>query len=167
MSKYLGETAGKLRMVFDAAGEQRAVFLFDEFDALGADRSSNDVGEARRILNSFLVFLEEATDESIIVAATNHRAILDRALFRRFDMVISYGLPDPREAHKVIRRRLGPLAKGLRMARVDASLTGLSHADLVKAAEAAAKQALMRGAGHVEPDDLARAIAARHAAHVG
>ncbi len=95
MSKFMGETASKLRTVFDAVAEQRAVYLFDEFDALGGDRSGNDVGEARRILNSFLVFLEQAGPDSIVVAATNHRSILDRALFRRFDVVITYQLTRP------------------------------------------------------------------------
>jgi SpoVK/Ycf46/Vps4 family AAA+-type ATPase len=88
LSKYMGETAGKLRQVFDAVSRRRGVYLFDEFDALGGDRSGNDVGEARRILNSFLVFLEQASTESIVIAATNHRAILDKALFRRFDVSI-------------------------------------------------------------------------------
>lgn len=166
MSRYMGETAAKLRMVFDAAAEQRAVFLFDEFDALGADRSGNDVGEARRILNSFLVLLEEAGPESIVIAATNHRSILDRALFRRFDVVISYEFPSSDEARTVVRRRLGALAKGLRWPELTAEAAGLSHADLVKAAEAAAKQAVMRGEAHVTAEDLVTALRARHNASV-
>ncbi len=167
MSKFLGETASKLRVVFDAVAQQRAVYLFDEFDALGGDRSSNDVGEARRILNSFLVFLEEASPESIVVAATNHRAILDRALFRRFDLVITYGLPTAKEAAAVMRARLGPMAKGIRWSALSKATAGLSHADLVKGAEAAAKQALMRGDERVGADDLTVALAARRAASVG
>ena len=166
MSKYLGETAGKLRLIFDAVEQQRAVFLFDEFDALGADRSGNDVGEARRILNSFLVFLEQAGPESIVIAATNHRSILDRALFRRFDMVITYGLPDPDEAATVVRRRLGSLGRGLNWKRLATSAEGLSHADLVKAAETAGKQALMRGKDRVTGTDLAAAFVARRAGTV-
>jgi SpoVK/Ycf46/Vps4 family AAA+-type ATPase len=165
MSKYLGETASKLRMIFDAVNQQRAVFLFDEFDALGADRSGNDVGEARRILNSFLVFLEQAGSESIVIAATNHRAILDRALFRRFDMVIDYGLPTADEATTVIKRRLGPLAGRLKLANIGIEAEGLSHADLVKVAESAAKQALMRGDDRVKSDDLTAAVTARRVAH--
>jgi SpoVK/Ycf46/Vps4 family AAA+-type ATPase len=164
MSKFLGETAGKLRAVFEAAGQQRAVFLFDEFDALGADRSGNDVGEVRRILNSFLVFLEQTTSESLIVAATNHRAMLDRALFRRFDLVVGYGMPTLREAHLLIKRRLGPLGKGLRFREVGEPVEGLSHADLVTAAESAAKQALLRGEETVSPADLQAALAARRTA---
>lgn len=166
MSKFLGETASKLRIVFDAAAEQRAVFLFDEFDALGGDRAGNDVGEARRILNSFLVFLEQAGPESIVVAATNHRAILDRALFRRFDIVMVYELPSRSEAAAVLKSRLGPLAKGMRWDRLASATEGLSHADLVKAAEAAAKQALMRGGTRVTAEDLRVALQARRAASV-
>jgi SpoVK/Ycf46/Vps4 family AAA+-type ATPase len=164
MSKYLGETASKLRVVFEAAADQRAVYLFDEFDALGGDRAGNDVGEARRILNSFLVFLEQATPESIVVAATNHRQILDRALFRRFDMVVSYGLPDAKHAAAVMRNRLGRMGTGIRWSTLAKSANGLSHADLVKAAEAAGKQALMRGDARVNAADLSTALAARQSA---
>jgi SpoVK/Ycf46/Vps4 family AAA+-type ATPase len=166
LSKFLGETAGKLRVVFDAAAQQRAVYLFDEFDALGGDRAGNDVGEARRILNSFLVFLEQASAESIVVAATNHRAILDRALFRRFDLVITYDLPSGAEAIRVMRARLGPLARQLRWRDVEGEAAGLSHADLVKVSEVAAKQALMRGEERVSAENLIAALRRRKAGGV-
>lgn len=164
LSKYMGETAGKLRLVFDAVAERRGVYLFDEFDALGGERSGNDVGEARRILNSFLVFLEQASPESIVIAATNHRAILDKALFRRFDAVLTYDLPDTMQARAVIRGRLGSLIKGMRWDTVDAHTEGLSHADLVKAAEAAAKAVLMRGDTAVRAVDLVSSLEARRTA---
>jgi len=167
VSRFLGETASKLRQVFDAVEQQRAVYLFDEFDALGADRAAADVGEVRRILNSFLVFLEQASSESIVVAATNHRSMLDRALFRRFDMVIAYRLPDAAEGAAVMKRRLGPIGRGLRWNSIALEGDGLSHADLVKAAEAAAKAALMRGDDKVRRDDVVQALAARHSASLG
>ncbi len=158
LSKYLGETASKLRAVFDAAATQRAVYLFDEFDALGGRRSGNDVGEARRILNSFLIFLEQASAESIVVAATNHRSILDHALFRRFDAVIRYELPDAAQASAVMKARLGPLGRGVRWASVGSNASGLSHAELVKAAEVAAKQVILRGEQQVTAADLNNAL---------
>jgi SpoVK/Ycf46/Vps4 family AAA+-type ATPase len=167
LSKFLGETASKLRIVFDAAAQQRAVYLFDEFDALGGDRTGNDVGEARRILNAFLVFLEQASSESIVVAATNHRAILDRALFRRFDVVVVYELPDSAQAIAVMKARLGRLTKGVRWDRVANAAAGLSHADLQNAAEAAAKRAIMNGATHVTAADLRSALHARRMAGGG
>ncbi|MBG6068930.1 AAA family ATPase [Micromonospora ureilytica] len=164
LSKYLGETASKLRAVFDAAASQRAVYLFDEFDALGGHRSGNDVGEARRILNSFLIFLEQANAESIVVAATNHRSILDHALFRRFDVAIRYELPDGAQASEVMKTRLGPMGRGIRWAAVQAQASGLSHAELVKAAETAAKQAILRGEKQVTVADLTEALQERRAA---
>lgn len=167
LSKFLGETSSKLRVLFDAAAEQRAVYLFDEFDALGGDRAGNDVGEARRILNSFLVFLEQASAESIVIAATNHRSILDRALFRRFDMVIVYDLPDAAQATAVMKARLGPFAKGVRWSGLAKATAGLSHADIVQAAEAAAKYTIMDGAGHVTTARLRNALDARRTAGLG
>lgn len=166
LSKFLGETAAKLRLVFDAVRDQRAIYLFDEFDALGADRTGNDVGEARRILNSFLVFLDQAGAESVVIAATNHSSILDRALFRRFDMVIHYGLPEPDEAREVLRARLGSMGRGLELGSVASSkkVADLSHAELVKVAEAAAKQALIRGDEQVASSDLVGALASRRSA---
>lgn len=164
LSKYLGETASKLRTVFDAAATQRAVYLFDEFDALGGHRGGNDVGEARRILNSFLIFLEQASAESIVVAATNHRSILDHALFRRFDVLIKYELPDVAHASEVMKARLGPMGRGIRWASVGEKASGLSHAELVKAVETAAKQAILRGEQRVAATDLNDALQARRSA---
>jgi SpoVK/Ycf46/Vps4 family AAA+-type ATPase len=167
MSKFMGETASKLRMIFESAETQRGVYLFDEFDALGGDRAGNDVGEARRILNSFLVFLENISSESLIIAATNHRSILDKALFRRFDMVLDYALPDVKQAAAVMRGRLGSIAKGVRWASLADDMGGLSHADLVRAAEAAAKSVILAGGSQVTLDDVRLALKSRQAASFG
>jgi len=166
ISKYMGETAAKLRLVFDAVATTRAVYLFDEFDALGSQRTSgNDVGEARRILNSFLQFLEEASPGSLVVAATNHPQLLDRALFRRFDQVIEYGLPNEVAAMEVLRNRLDRLATiGLDWERVRPSTAGLSHADLVRSAESAAKLAGLAGRVSISTDDLEAALRDRRQA---
>ncbi|MEO1175521.1 MAG: ATP-binding protein, partial [Myxococcota bacterium] len=84
--------AAKMKLVFDASRKVRGVYLFDEFDALGAHReSTNDVAEMRRVLNSFLQFMEEpAAMDSILIAATNFPELLDKALLRRFDAVVSF-----------------------------------------------------------------------------
>ncbi len=164
LSKFMGETASKLRTIFEIVASQRAVYLFDEFDALGGDRGGNDVGEARRILNTFLMFLEDAGSDSIVIAATNHRSILDRALFRRFDAVLTYSLPDAQQAQSVIRKRLGSLVKGVRLGGLVSFTEGLSHADLVKAAESAAKSALMRGDTAMTRKDIETALSARRLA---
>jgi SpoVK/Ycf46/Vps4 family AAA+-type ATPase len=168
MSKFMGETASKLRIVFDAAERQRGVYFFDEFDALGGDRAGNDVGEARRILNSFLVFLESSsTGASLIITATNHRSILDHALFRRFDMALDYELPDVEQGAAVMRGRLGKLAAGIQWSTLSDAMKGLSHADLVRAAESAAKGAILGGKARVSLDDLRVALNSRQAANRG
>lgn len=164
ISKFMGETANKLKVIFDAVAAHRGVYLFDEFDALGGDRSSNDVGEARRILNSFLVFLEDSSVESLVIAATNHRSILDKALFRRFDMVLEYELPDTRQATAVMRSRLGSLAKGVRWGSLEPQMAGLSHAELVRAAESAAKTVIINQGTGVTPEDIRMALTARQVA---
>ncbi len=108
-SRFFGETAGKLRLVFDQINQTRGVYLLDEFDAIGARRGeTNDVGEIRRVLNSVLAFMEEPNStDSLVLAATNHVDILDSALARRFDEVIEYDLPDAAAARTVLERRLG------------------------------------------------------------
>jgi SpoVK/Ycf46/Vps4 family AAA+-type ATPase len=147
ISKYMGETSAKLRVIFDATVRTRAVYLFDEFDAIGAQRTAgNDVGEARRILNTFLLFLDDTQPESLVVAATNHPALLDTALFRRFDSVIAYALPDSAQALDVLRRRLVAVnTSAVSWDEVSEHVNGLSQAELVRAAESAAKRAILDG----------------------
>ncbi|MBZ0144629.1 MAG: ATP-binding protein [Rhodocyclaceae bacterium] len=145
ITKFMGETAAKLRLVFDALAEQPGVYLFDEFDAIGGQRSSgNDVGEIRRVLNSFLQFLEQDESQSLIIAATNHPEALDRALFRRFDDVIEYTAAPKDLARRVLRNRLASFdVSELDWEKAAEAATGLSYADVVHACEAAAKDAVL------------------------
>lgn len=167
ITKYLGETAAKLRLVFDAIQQTRAVYLFDEFDALGGERVlKNEVGEIRRVLNSFLQFLEIDESDSIIVAATNHPKLLDRALFRRFDTVIEYVLPAREIAEKVIRARLALLdTSDVDWSSVLGAAEGLSHADLNRACEHAAKKAILAQRSRVGTSEIVESLGERRAAH--
>ena len=106
ITKFMGETAAKLRQVFDATGRTRGVYFFDEFDAIGSQRGlANDVGEIRRVLNSFLQMIEQDHSHSLVIAATNHPDLLDPALFRRFDDVLHYDLPDQSQIAKLLKAR--------------------------------------------------------------
>ncbi|MBW2674382.1 MAG: ATP-binding protein, partial [Deltaproteobacteria bacterium] len=108
VTKFMGETSAKLRQIFDLIQEEEGVYLFDEFDAIGGERSlDNDVGEMRRVLNSFLQFIEQDTSDSVIVAASNNPKLLDRALFRRFDDVLHYEKPNTEECKQLIQNILG------------------------------------------------------------
>jgi SpoVK/Ycf46/Vps4 family AAA+-type ATPase len=164
ITKFMGETAAKLRLVFDALAETRGVYLFDEVDALGGERGrDNDVGEIRRVLNSFLQFLEQDGSDSLLVAATNHPQLLDRAMFRRFDSVIQYPLPTPAVGRAVIRNRLATVRLGrIAWAPVDRATTGLSHAEITLAAERAAKGAILAGDERVGTARLVAALNERH-----
>lgn len=163
MSRFLGESASKLRLIFDEVARRRAVYLFDEFDALGSDRgATNDIGEARRILNSFLLFLDEAPSESVLIAATNHMSLLDPALFRRFDAVVSYALPGREEAVSVIQRRLASMdSTRVNWDQISREAHDLSHSDLVKAAERAAKDAILGGSSTIDTSLLLSSLVAR------
>lgn len=168
ITKFMGETSAKLRLIFDAAEHTRGVYLFDEVDALAGDRSTaNDVGEIRRVLNSFLQFLEQHHSSSILVAATNHPQLLDRAMFRRFGVVIDYTLPTHELAQAVIRTRLASLdTRGLGWKRINQSIDGLSHAELTIACEQAAKQTILAKRPRVTTDTLVTALEERRRASV-
>ena len=156
ITKFMGETAAKLRMIFDAMTNTQGVYFFDEFDAIGADRGArNDVGEIRRVLNSFLQFLEQDDSDSIVIAATNYEAMLDEALFRRFDDVIRYGRPDAEQATSLIRNRLRVFL-GPRPAwnKIHEAADGLSHAEIARACDDAAKDCILHERGHVKSQSL-------------
>lgn len=145
ITKYMGESAAKLRQVFDALATTRGVYFFDEFDAIGSQRGmANDVGEIRRILNSFLLMIEQDDSNSVIVAATNHPDILDEALFRRFDDVVEYHVPSAAEVLALLRLRLAVYVKSKKdLADLSADAAGLSHAEIARAIDDAVKEAVM------------------------
>ncbi len=145
ITKYMGETAAKLHLIFDAMTDACGIYLFDEFDAIGADRGTkNDVGEIRRVLNSFLQFLEQDDSDSLILAATNYVAMLDEALFRRFDDVVRYSRPDARQAEQLIRNRLHAfLGKRRAWKHIHDAAAGLSHAEIARACDDAAKDCIL------------------------
>ncbi|HKO88733.1 MAG TPA: ATP-binding protein [Burkholderiales bacterium] len=164
ITKFMGETAAKLRQVFDGLASTRGVYFFDEFDAIGSQRGlTNDVGEARRILNSFLLMIEQDQSHSLIICATNHPEILDHALYRRFDDVIEYSLPDePQIAHILSRRlaRFGPPTDVVLKSLAQESL-GLSHAEIVRIVDDAIKEVVMHDEKEVKLEDLQRLLTRR------
>jgi SpoVK/Ycf46/Vps4 family AAA+-type ATPase len=165
ITRFMGETAAKLRLIFDAMHQTRGVYLFDEFDAIGAQRAMpNDTGEIRRVLNSFLQFIEEDDSLSIIIAATNHPEILDRALFRRFDDVIRFETPTPDLTHRLLQERLRAFPQAeINWSSLAGAACGMSHGDLVRACEDAAKDMVLEGYEVLTTEILHRAIQARKA----
>ena len=134
VTKYMGETSAKLRQIFDFIKDVPAVYLFDEFDAIGGQRGKdNEVGEMRRVLNSFLQFLERDHSDSLIIAATNNLELLDQALFRRFDDVIRYQLPTDNEKLQLLKNRLNGNLSNKEIKDLLPELTSLSLAEINQA----------------------------------
>ncbi|SFZ84470.1 ATPase family associated with various cellular activities (AAA) [Devosia enhydra] len=167
ITKFMGETASKLRLIFDAMATTRGIYFFDEVDALAASRGSeNDVGEARRMLNSFLQFLEEDQSGSVIIAATNHRSLLDPALFRRFDAALFYEKPSAEEARRVLNNHLLAFdVDKLDWNELDLASHGLSQADLVAAAADAARDAVLDNDAKITTELLKQALKDRNTIH--
>ncbi len=144
MTKYMGETALKLRQIFDMMISNRGVYLFDEFDAIGAERArDNEVGEMRRVLNSFLQFIEQDKSDSIIFGATNNIKIIDSALFRRFDDIIHYSIPNKEEIKELITLKLSEFLAKFSFNKVINTAEGLSHSEITNACNDALKEVIL------------------------
>jgi SpoVK/Ycf46/Vps4 family AAA+-type ATPase len=145
VTKFMGETSAKLRQIFDSVECITGVYFFDEFDAIGADRSlDNEVGEMRRILNSFLQFIEQDRSESIIIAATNNQKLLDQALFRRFDDVLHYSMPSDKEIRRLYEYRLSVFQKGFKPSiELIEQSSMLSHAEIIRVCDDAIKASIL------------------------
>lgn len=160
VSSYLGETASNLRRILDYADQAPFVVLFDEFDALG--RSRDDVaehGEMKRVVTAFLQMTDRYRGPSLLLAATNHPSLLDDALWRRFDEVLTFALPTVHQLRQVLRLRLKSVAHtGLEIDRYASALRGLPHAAAEKLIIDARRNALLRNSLTVESADVEWAL---------
>lgn len=163
INRYLGESLTKLRLIFDAINRSKAVYLFDEFDSIGFTRDfANDVGEMRRVLNGFLTHIEKLKSESLIIAATNFSERLDKALFRRFDDLVEFGLPGKQEAWSTIRQLLSSVqTTGLKQPAITSAAKNLSYAEITRACEEAIKEMIIGKKRGITTEMLVRALAER------
>jgi SpoVK/Ycf46/Vps4 family AAA+-type ATPase len=160
VSSYLGETSSNLRRVFDYARSRPMVLLFDEFDAIGRERTAvEEHGELKRVVNSFLQMLDGFRADTLTIAATNHEGLLDPALWRRFDEVVFFPVPSQTEAESLLTRyfRQVPLAPGIKLKEITRSLSGACHADIERVAIDAIKLAVLEGRDTVSTSALATA----------
>lgn len=165
ITKFMGETAAKLRVIFDNIVQCRGIYLFDEFDSIGSKRTmDNDVGEIRRVLNSFLQLIEQDPSDSMILAATNHPELLDFALFRRFDDVIEYELPQKEFIVETLKTKLASVKKArLSWTKLAEAAQGLSYADITRACEEAIKDMIIHDREKVENVDILKPLSERRA----
>jgi SpoVK/Ycf46/Vps4 family AAA+-type ATPase len=162
ISSFFGESATNLRSIFSAANERPCVLLLDECDFIARSRiNSKDIGEASRIVNALLQLMEDYDAPGLLVATTNVESALDSALFRRFDDVFVVPLPGPKEIEKLLRMTLSTVrvAEPVHWGQLTAQLSGASAAMVVKAAQDAAKAALLSGRQALSHSNLKQAIA--------
>ncbi|MCI0578159.1 MAG: ATP-binding protein [Chloroflexi bacterium] len=160
ISSYLGETSVNLHRVFDFAVQGPCILFFDEFDIIGKSREGqSDVGELKRVVNTFLQMLDNYRGESLIIAATNHETLLDYALWQRFDEVVCFSRPAPKEIEALLRMRLG----GVRLhdfapGDVVSRFNELSHNDITRICIDALKQMVLTDRASLTEQDILDAL---------
>src|SRR5207244_9757845 len=98
ITSYLGETAQRLRRLFDFVRTEPCVLFFDEFDAIGKERGDlHETGEIKRVVTTLLLQLDDLPSYCVLIGATNHPELLDRATWRRFQLRLHLGRPNEDE----------------------------------------------------------------------
>lgn len=141
MSSLLGKTGANIKNVFSYAASMPCVLFLDEFDAVAKKRDDDrDVGELKRLVNVLLQAIDSWPSTSLLIAATNHPELLDRAIWRRFDKVVEFDLPN-KESVEEYFKKLGVSEKIA--SKISLIMTDKSYSDLNKIASAAKKMSVL------------------------
>lgn len=133
ISSYLGRSGQNIRSIFDYAKERPCVLFLDELDAIAKRRDdAGDLGELKRLVNVLLKEIENYPSSGVIIAATNHPELLDKAIWRRFDRTIVIPMPDSPERKKLLCRHLENYEKTIGENTIDYIA---SHSQTVNAAD--------------------------------
>lgn len=159
-SRFLGATAVQLRAIFAEMPKRPGVYLFDEFDSVAKARGdSQDVGEMNRVVTAFLQLVDADVSGSILVAATNHVELLDRAVFRRFDVIVPFERPSPEQIAALLTLRLGSVGLNAKQAKNLTRLAeGSSFADVARACDDAIRSMALDDRDTVIETDVAHAL---------
>jgi SpoVK/Ycf46/Vps4 family AAA+-type ATPase len=133
IGSYLGETASRLRKVFDFARQRACVLFLDEFDTVGKERGDiHETGEIKRVVSTLLLQMDQLPPHVVIVTATNHAELLDRAVWRRFEVRLRLPAPRPAEAAEFLGRLFGgfQFAKGYKVASLARQLGGATYSEI-------------------------------------
>ena len=165
ISSFLGDTAAHIQRVFDLAGNQPMVLLLDEIDALAKNRDDrNDVGELKRIVNSMLQAMDAfASNESIIIAASNHQYLLDPAIWRRFDDIVQFPLPTGKECQQYLKILLNGVSLDGSLKQVTRMFASLSFADIKRIIIDAIKSMILQGEERLSMIHISESLGTLHA----
>jgi AAA+ superfamily predicted ATPase len=159
IGSYLGETNARLRKLFDFVRTTPSVLFFDEFDAIGKERGdTHETGEIKRVVSFLLMQLDQLPSYVVIVAATNHGELLDRAVWRRFQMRLSMPAPSKTDISVFLDRIVSgwPEAPKLSAPRIAAKLGQVSYAEALDFCQNVRRRQIL-GLGEVPVDDALRA----------
>jgi SpoVK/Ycf46/Vps4 family AAA+-type ATPase len=159
-SRFLGATAVQLRAIFSEMPRRPGIYLFDEFDSVAKARGdSQDVGEMNRVVTAFLQLLDADVSSSILVAATNQVELLDRAVFRRFDVIVPFEKPTGQQLVELFKLRLGHVGLLDAQARnLAARAEGWSFADAARACDDALRTMALDDRTDVTESDVLQAL---------
>ncbi len=161
VSSYLGETSANLRKVFSFFEEWPVVALFDEFDAIAKERSdTSEHGELRRVVNAFLQMADSYRGESLLIAATNHEGVLDRAIWRRFEELLVFDLPNVDGVRRLLQTKLRGVRREFDFEDVPAEdwFVGMSYADIERVLLRAIKSMALDGKEFLHLSDIEEAL---------
>lgn len=160
ISSYLGETAANLRQVFDYVANGSWVLFFDEFDAIGKSRDDrSEHGELKRVINSFLQLLDGLSTDTLLIAATNHESLLDKALWRRFDDLVYFPLPTEEQIHLLLPLKLrGVRHKKVELKMFEPQMKGWSYADIERVCLEAIKISVLAGKQEINNQIFGQAL---------
>jgi len=161
ISSFLGETASNLRKVFDFVAKNPVVALFDEFDALTKDRGDvADHGELKRSVNAVLQMLDSYRGESIMIATTNYESLLDHAVWRRFDEVVRFEMPNLEQIKRLLELKLSGIRRNfdVDVLEISSLFKGMSHADIERVLRRAIKEMILSGREFLEVSHLKDAL---------
>jgi len=145
MSSFLGRTGNNVRNILDYAKGLPCVLLLDEFDAIAKRRDDDtEVGELKRLVTVLLQEIDNWPGKSLLIAATNHKELLDPAVWRRFEAIIEFGMPSLGDVRRTVELHLGTAGKhwGTILAT---TLQGLSYADIERLIRRARREAVIQG----------------------
>lgn len=133
IGSYLGETAQRIEQVFEHARSRQCVLFFDEFDAIGKERGDlHETGEIKRVVSSLLLQIDALPSYVVVVTASNHPELLDRAVWRRFQVRLELPMPKQGQVEEWFRRfeaRSGH-SLGILPRSIAQRLKGLSFAEI-------------------------------------
>lgn len=159
IGSYLGETNARLRKLFDYVRTRPSVLFFDEFDAIGKERGdTHETGEIKRVVSFLLMQLDQLPSYVIVIAATNHAELLDRAVWRRFQLRLGFPAPDRKEIEAFLDRVISqwPDQPRLSVRTIGGKLGAVSYAEAIDFCQNVRRRQIL-GLGGLSIDDAVRA----------